>query len=307
MKKISFLMAAHNEEKIIAKTLDSLVNLPYKNYEVIIGLDGCTDKTEQIIREFCKKSKKIKYYKLNLRQGKAVVINMIMKKASGDIIIINDADWIFTVKSKESMKEFIRVFEDPKIGGISESFPIEWDEGQIKKGNLGYKMVAYSTYFWYQFQKERFTKKEGRYLYPGVSTMFLTNIFKKKFYRENVSLGDDLERTYDIMKQGFKTLIFNDPDMPRMIANYDNILIRNIFKQKIRTAIARNQVKDEQNINITNYYLPVILYIFKESFKQDFKLGLLMSYWIFITSTATIVSRFIKMDTKEGWKLRART
>ncbi len=47
--KISFLMAAHNEEKIIGEALDSLSKIPYENYEVIIGLDGCTDGTEGIV------------------------------------------------------------------------------------------------------------------------------------------------------------------------------------------------------------------------------------------------------------------
>ncbi len=72
-RKISFLIPAHNEEKIIGKTLDNLFNLPYNNYEVIIGLDGCTDNTEQIVRKFRKKSNRFGYYKFDLRKGKPAV------------------------------------------------------------------------------------------------------------------------------------------------------------------------------------------------------------------------------------------
>ena len=54
--KISFLIAAHNEEKIIGKTLENLLRLPYSNFEVIIGLDGCTDNTEKIVKNYCEKS-----------------------------------------------------------------------------------------------------------------------------------------------------------------------------------------------------------------------------------------------------------
>ncbi len=67
-KRISFLIAAHNEEKVIGETLKNLANLPYRNYDVIVGLDGCTDKTENLVKEFAKKSKKFKYYKLNIRK-----------------------------------------------------------------------------------------------------------------------------------------------------------------------------------------------------------------------------------------------
>ena len=50
--KLSFLIPAHNEEKIISKTLNNLINLPYENYEVLVGLDGCTDRTEEIVKRF---------------------------------------------------------------------------------------------------------------------------------------------------------------------------------------------------------------------------------------------------------------
>jgi len=55
MKKISFLISAHNEEKIIGRTLENLINLPYENYEIILGLDGCTDNTERIVKSFERK------------------------------------------------------------------------------------------------------------------------------------------------------------------------------------------------------------------------------------------------------------
>src|SRR3989344_464119 len=118
--KISFLIAAHNEEKIIAKTLKNLISLPYKNYEVILGLDGCTDKTEEIVKSFEKKSKKIRHYNLNIREGKPAVINKIIKKAKGEIMIINDADWIFRVKDKDSLKQLLDIAF--LIGSIKSKF-----------------------------------------------------------------------------------------------------------------------------------------------------------------------------------------
>ena len=78
--------------------------------------------------KFQEKFKRIKYYKLNLRRGKPAVIDRIIKYAKGEIIIINDADWIFSVKDKESFYDFISAFDDEKIGGIAESFPIEWSD-----------------------------------------------------------------------------------------------------------------------------------------------------------------------------------
>ncbi len=306
--KISFLMAAHNEEKIIRKSLNNLLNLPYKDYEVIIGLDGCTDNTEIIVKEYVAKSKKFKYFKLNLREGKPAVINEIIKKASGEIMIIHDSDWIFKFNDKKTLYNFLFVFNDKKIGGIAESFPVEWGREKIRKGNFGYQMVAYGTYFWFKFQKEKFSRKEGDLIYLKEPVMFLTNVFRKKLYRENSSLGDDFERTYDILEKGFKIAIFDDLKYPRMISSYDSILVRDFFKQKIRTAIARKQMKELRNwkIGIMNFQLPFIFYSMRKSLHMGFKPFFLVLFWIFLTTVATIFSLFKKSNTKEGWRLRAR-
>ena len=309
-RKISFLIAAHNEEKIIGKTLQNLLELPYDNYEVVLGLDGCTDRTEDIVRQFCKKSKRFRYYKLNLRQGKTAVVNRIMKYASGEIVIINDADWLFTAKSKESLIRFLSAFDDKSIGSIAESFPVEWQEDKIRKGNLGYKMVAYSSYFWLEFQKKNFTyKKAGEknkgMLYLKEPTMFLTNIFRRKLYKESFSLADDFERTKDIIDAGYGIVIFDDISMPRMKCIYDRISVRDLFRQKRRTATARRQIKGEQNVK-GGYYFSALHYMIKESWKKGVDIGMIVLLWIVLTLVATFFSSFRKMDTRKGWALRAR-
>ena len=303
LPKLSFLIAAHNEEKIIVKTLKNLLNLPYKNYEIILGLDGCTDNTESIAKEFCKKSKRLKYYKLNLRQGKPAVINSIIKHANGEIVVINDADWIFNVKDRKTLEKYLAVFNNPKIGGIADSFPVEWTYS-LEKGNLGFKMVAYSSYFWLYYQKKKFTYKKNNITFLKEPTMFLVNIFRRKLYKENFSLGDDFERTYDIMKKGYEVVLFDDINMPRMTAVYNKVSLKDLFKQKIRTAMAREQIKGEQKIGMINYYFPSIWHIFKSGWSKGFDVGAIITFWILLTTIATFVAKFKQADTKEGWKLR---
>lgn len=51
----SIIIAAHNEEKYIGSTLESLLgqNYPPEKYEIIVVADRCTDKTVPIIQHFC--------------------------------------------------------------------------------------------------------------------------------------------------------------------------------------------------------------------------------------------------------------
>src|SRR3989344_920324 len=149
--KISFLIAAHNEEKIIGKALEGLVNFPYDNFEVLVGLDRCSDHTLDIVKSYKNKINSLKYYELNSTDGKPQVIDNLMKHASGDIIIIHDADWIFNVKSKEFFIKFISIFDNEIIGGIAESFPVEYIFHN-NKSNYWFKLVSLSHYYWMEYQ-----------------------------------------------------------------------------------------------------------------------------------------------------------
>lgn len=302
MKKISFLIAAHNEEKIISNALDNLLNLPYGNYEVIIGLDGCTDGTLKIVQDYCKKSKRFRVFNLDIRKGKPAVINEIIKKASGEIIIINDADWTFEVKNKAQLEKFISVFDDSEVGGIAESWPIE--DMRRTDTNIGYKMVALSSHYWFLFQKKRFTLKKGRFLFLDSSALFMTNIFRKNLYKPNSTLGDDFERTRDILSTGKKIVTFNEEDIPRMRASYSQISISDLFRQKIRTANARKQIKSGKREVGLKYYLEANAFIIRKAFSDGITSGLMVALWFLITSSATAVAALKNLDTERGWQLR---
>jgi cellulose synthase/poly-beta-1,6-N-acetylglucosamine synthase-like glycosyltransferase len=106
---------AYNEEKNIAKTLTNILAQLSSRDEIIVVASGCTDKTEDIVRELIKKDKRIKLITEKIRRGKPSAINLILKNAKGRVIIFTDAD----VKiSKNAIKELIRHFRDKKIGAV---------------------------------------------------------------------------------------------------------------------------------------------------------------------------------------------
>ena len=72
MKRISILIPVHNEEKIIQETLEHLKKY-YSQYpfvEILIGDDGSTDKSAEIIKEY----KFVRYIKLQNSGGKPAVL-----------------------------------------------------------------------------------------------------------------------------------------------------------------------------------------------------------------------------------------
>lgn len=307
-------MAAHNEEKIIRNALQNLSTLPYDSYEVIMGLDGCSDNTLPIVQEFTKKQPNIfKYFELNERKGKPAVINKIFPHATGDIIIIHDADWIFRVNSKEDMQEFVSWFSDPNLGGVVESYPIEFEPHLLKATkDFAYLASAYGSYFWIEFMKKKHSIRRNGALYINAnkSLPLLCNIFRKELYSFNETLADDFERPLDILQRGYSLRILERPSQPRMIASYTYQSFKDLKKQKTRTALAREQLYSKYNLDVgfANFYLPLLFYTLTRMWKtKSAKAILATNLWIVITAYGTLKQKLTtkKRDTTEGWLMRA--
>ena len=91
--KLSIIIPIYNEEKTIAKILNKIKKVAHKNslnIEIIVINDGSTDKSYTILKNLNKSYDQIINYKMN--RGKGYAIRKGLKKASGQIIIIQDAD-----------------------------------------------------------------------------------------------------------------------------------------------------------------------------------------------------------------------
>ena len=55
---ISIILPVYNSEKYISTTIKSVLNQTYKNFELIIVNDGSIDKSDEICKEFAKKTSK---------------------------------------------------------------------------------------------------------------------------------------------------------------------------------------------------------------------------------------------------------
>ncbi len=90
--KLSILIPAYNEQNTIESVLNSLNKLKLEKVtkEIIVIDDGSTDDTPGILSRQSKRFVKVFTHKKN--KGKGAAIQTGIKKASGDIILIQDAD-----------------------------------------------------------------------------------------------------------------------------------------------------------------------------------------------------------------------
>lgn len=88
--KLSVLVPAYNEEKVIERTIQGLIETKYPDKEIIVIDDGSKDNTFQIMNKYKKQIKAL--HKDN--GGKASAINFGLAYATGEIIVVVDADTI---------------------------------------------------------------------------------------------------------------------------------------------------------------------------------------------------------------------
>lgn len=110
--KITIIMPTYNDSESICKSIDSVIEQTYSNWELIIVDDGSTDNTKDKIKKYLSLDNKIQYYyKENSDQLNA--IKYVLDKISGDYVYILHSDDL--LYSSDSLKNFVN-FEKSNPG-----------------------------------------------------------------------------------------------------------------------------------------------------------------------------------------------
>lgn len=86
--KFSIIIPAHNSAGFISRALESIAQQTYKDYELIVVCDACTDKTALMARQFTDKVYEVEYHRDGLAR------NVGIDAAEGEwILFMDDDDW----------------------------------------------------------------------------------------------------------------------------------------------------------------------------------------------------------------------
>lgn len=136
---VSFIIAAYNEEKDIARKLDQTLQLDYPKdkLQIIVASDGSTDGTNEIVTSYACKG--VILNRVEGRRGKTHALNETVKIATSDILIFSDATGIY---NKESIKELVANFNDPTVGCVAGRVTYTYGADAASSGFKGYQKIA---------------------------------------------------------------------------------------------------------------------------------------------------------------------
>ena len=156
--KVSIIIPVYNAEKFIGKTIESVLNQTYKNWEMLIFNDKSKDDSLKIIKKYSEKDERIKVVDSKENVGVVAARNKLIEIATGEFIAFLDADdyWKQNKLEKQikfmrknnaliSCTEYTRVTEDEKeINDIIIKEIITYED-MLKNNYLGCLTVVYNA------------------------------------------------------------------------------------------------------------------------------------------------------------------
>lgn len=133
---VSLIIAAYNEQAVIAERLENALVLDYpsKRMQIIVASDGSSDATEEIVARYAGGGLLL----LPLpRRGKIHALNAAVRHASGEILVFSDAN---TMCDRHAVRALVRNFADASVGAVAghTSYRLRADSESSSRGERVY-------------------------------------------------------------------------------------------------------------------------------------------------------------------------
>ena len=127
---VTLLIAAFNEEKVIAQKIENSLQLiyPRDRLQILVMDDGSDDRTQEIIKSYAERDGSVELAYNPPRRGKMAAINRAVQQARGEIILFSDASNSY---ASDVVSEIVAPFSDPRVGAVVGARTIEAGEGGL--------------------------------------------------------------------------------------------------------------------------------------------------------------------------------
>lgn len=190
---VTLLIAAYNEEEMLARKLENSLELDYPSdlLQILVAADGSSDRTPEIVKSMEDKGIELSY--VPERGGKMAAINRAMPKVKGEIVIFSDANNLYT---PNAIRELITPFVDSRVGAATGAKYIIKDER-----DLGSSEGLYWRY-------ESFIKKQETRLGCSVGAVGEIFAIRRELYMTPLAgiINDDFFIATHIIKSGYRVI-----------------------------------------------------------------------------------------------------
>lgn len=207
MKSITVVIPMHNEELVLSYVLDSLLECDYDRdlLEIIPVNDNSNDRTRELLDAYHKKYEFIRpLHRDCAERGKPVGLNDAMELASGEIIIVFDADYR---PARDMLKQLAIAFENPEVGAVmGRVIPYNTNK------NILTRLINLERSGGYQVDQQARYNLRTTPQYGGTVGGFRKDVLRATGGFDPLVLAEDTELTYRLYTQGWKVIYANSAE-----------------------------------------------------------------------------------------------
>lgn len=194
--RVSVVIVAYNEQSRLPRKLENLLSLEGAGLidEILIGSDGSSDDTVGVVERYG--DPRVKAVAFTARRGKAAVLNDLIPRCTGDVVLLSDCRQVF---DQQVLMRLVENFGDPAVGVVSGELMLRSSPGETTAAQ------GIGLYWKY----EKFIRKcESRFRSVPGATGACYAIRKSLFkpIKEHVIL-DDVAIPMQAMAQGYRCLL----------------------------------------------------------------------------------------------------
>jgi glycosyltransferase involved in cell wall biosynthesis len=132
MPSVAVIVAAHNEESVLGRLLESLLRLDYarERLEIVVASDGSTDGTDAIVQELSARDPRVRLVRCP-RGGKVAAQDAAVRTTEAEILAFADAPAVW---APDALRKLLRSFADPEVAYVAGRVVLGSPEGTNREG-----------------------------------------------------------------------------------------------------------------------------------------------------------------------------
>lgn len=194
LPSLSIIIPAYNEEANLRRTLNSIIEADYKNKQIIVVDDGSTDRTYAIASSYKNQFSANEFSVIKKQNGgKSSAINLGVRFAIGEIIVVIDADSII---GRNTLKEIANEFKNPNIIAVAGKAKV------LNRSNILTNCTALELIISANLLRSVFSLFGVVMIIPGALGGFRKNSILKRGLYDKDTFTEDFDITLKLLKSG---------------------------------------------------------------------------------------------------------
>jgi cellulose synthase/poly-beta-1,6-N-acetylglucosamine synthase-like glycosyltransferase len=188
---VSVIVAAHDEEAVIERRLENLLDLDYppSQVEIVVASDASGDRTDELVRAVAAEEPRVRLLECP-RGGKVAAQNRAVAQSRADVVAFTDANATW---SPDALRHLVANLADPEVAYVCGQLKLQRADGSNREG----------TYWRYELRLREAESRLGS-ITGGNGSIYALR--RERYVEVDPRWGHDLSFPYRMVQDGYRAV-----------------------------------------------------------------------------------------------------